>query len=376
MDRRSLLLDQQAHRRSLLLDQQAHKRAENEKSRKLANEIQARKERLAQNLADQREENRLKIADDNKKMQLAKIQLSELQKREDNNLKLTTAEIDRKKELELVFANYQSTRNLKEQDLTHGFLVRDDEFQKDLTLKNGEYSYYLERDRQEQKADHRTKKMIELYEVRKAMIKADTESRIANTNANTKITTTRIESDTSRFNTKVNAETSIINTDRTARASEEVARLHEQGQTKRTEITESTKIGMQKNDLQYKEWELQESHKNALDIEDKKLAVYDEISRIDTSAFIQKEETTTKELVKRQFDETVNHIFRKAFDLKYEKALMTHETNQKLRLIEAEAWLYEEKIKIAIMYGINATSTEKEIEEIINTKVQEWALEI
>lgn len=362
--------------RSRIASQQAHNKSENEKSRKSADELQTRKEMLAQNLASQREQTQLKIAGDNKKMQLAKIQLSELQRREDNNLKLTTAEIERKKELELVFANYKSTRNLKEQDLEHGFLTRDDELEKELTLRNGEYTYNLQRDGQSQSADHNKQAMIERYSHRKAMIKADSESRVANINASTTIETSTIEANTSRLNTKVNAETSIINTERTARASEEVARTHERGQTERTAIAEKNKGEMQKNDLQYKGWELQENHKNALTLEDKKVEVYGEIAHIDNLSHTYKERRTTKELAKRQFDDTVNYIFRKAFDLKYEKALMTHETKQKIAMVKAEAWLYEEKIIIAIRHGINPRLPEKELEEMIYKKVAEWDMEL
>lgn len=278
---------------SRLRQEQAHRSREKEQDRKQKEDHQRRREHSQRQIAEERNHTQRQIAEDRQKLEIAKIEMNHLQRKEENQIKLTTAEIERKKELELVFANYQSTYNLKEQDLEHGFLTRKDEHQKEIELRNGEYNYNLKRDRQAQGADFRKTALQEYGEYKRTELRTQAD-----------ITRTRLE---------------------------------QAGQTERTQIVETNKAEMQKRELGYKVWEVETRHIQALEMEDKRAEVYERNAIVDTQQYRTRsgiddrshrtrEKTITKELIKRNFNDSINYAFRKAVDTKME-----------IKIIEAKA---------------------------------------
>lgn len=275
-------------------------------------------------LAEQRNRAQQQIAENRQQLDRKKMELSILQKKEDQQIKLTTAEIDRKKELELAIFSHKSTYNLKEQDLEHGFLNRQDEFEKSVAMKNGEYAFTLQRDKQAQRVDLLKTGVSEFAGVKKAQIQAD--------------------------------------------ANITIARTKEMGATARTALVEENKYRMQVSDIAFKKWAIKENHYNALEMADKMAEVYERNAMVDTRETRIREQDKTAELIKRNFDESINYIMRGAFDTKYKMRLMELELELEIKRMEAEARIFGGRK--------GASQVEIDIDKYVSENHAKWESEL
>ena len=244
-----------------------YKSIEESKNRSLQEKINNERNLSRENIAIEKNNLQEKLESEKSRIKELEIREKEIQRIEDNNNKINVAEIDRKKELEKIKVSHSSELKLNEQNLLHGLIIRNDELEKEITLRNGEYNFELKKAREYYLAEYKKNLMIQEKETQRAHIKSYTDIR--------------------------------------------VSEIKDAGETTRTRLIEESKLKLQKEENRYKAWEVQELHRNAVELEYVKSDIY-----------IRNLKAETKEISKRNFDETVNYMIRKGFDIKCEIMIM------------------------------------------------------
>lgn len=133
-------------------DQQAEKRRITEENNRVKEQIADRQNRLKEQI----EANKLEF--ERKKEEKA------------NDTKLLLSEMDRIKELEKIKANFLTTHSLKEQELQHDLIKRNDVFNKDLALKREQYNFEINKAQQEHIARLKETELKEYEQTRRTQI--------------------------------------------------------------------------------------------------------------------------------------------------------------------------------------------------------------